>query len=157
MVGSLQACCAVGLSTAWAGASLTGAADPLEPARAALRTLQFSKAIDLLGAAGSAGNPDAEYLLGLIYLNGVGVVADPARARVLLQSAAEHGHGAAAYVLAGELSRAADPDPDGARRWLERSASLGYARAEEALQAGPAAAGPRERGRVRARAADARG
>ncbi len=55
--------------------------DPLEPARAALRTLQFNKAIELLGAAGSAGNADAQYLLGLMYLNGVGVVADTARAR----------------------------------------------------------------------------
>ena len=38
--------------------------DPLEPARAALRTLQFNKAIELLGAAGNGGNADAQYLLG---------------------------------------------------------------------------------------------
>ncbi len=56
-------------------------------------------------AAGTAGNPEAQYLLGLMYLNGVGIAADPARSRALLQSAAEHGQGAAAYVLASELAR----------------------------------------------------
>ena len=32
-----------------------------------------------------------QYLLGLMYLNGVGLAADPPRGRTLLQSAAEHG------------------------------------------------------------------
>jgi ankyrin repeat protein len=126
-------CCAVGLNAGAAPAKQTKPKDPLEPARAALRTLQFNKAIDLLGAAGSA---DAQYLLGLIYLNGVGVISDPAHARALLQSAAERGQGAAAYVLAGELSRQPDAPPGAARQWLERSAKLGYARAADALQAG---------------------
>ncbi len=112
------------------------AKDPLEPARAALRTLQFDKAITLLGTAGDAGNADAQYLLGLMYLNGVGVVADSARGRTLLQSAAEHGQGAAAYVLAGELARDRDATPESARQWLERSAKIGYYRAVEALKSG---------------------
>ena len=58
--------------------------DPLEPARAALRTLQFDKAIALLKTAGDGGNADAQYLLGLMYLNGVGVAADSARGRALI-------------------------------------------------------------------------
>jgi ankyrin repeat protein len=113
-------------------------ADPLEPARAALRTLQFSRAIELLSAAGTGGNPEAQYLLGLMYLNGVGIVADPVRARALLQSAADHGQGAAAYVLASELAHDPHAPPDAARHWLERSAQLGYGRAREALKAGGA-------------------
>ena len=96
------ACCVVWFSTS-AQSKDNPAKDPLEPARAALRTLQYSKAIDLLNSPSSVGNPDARYLLGLIYLNGVGVIADPVRARALLQDAADHGQGAAAYVLAGEL------------------------------------------------------
>src|SRR5882757_6267765 len=96
-------CCAISLSAA-AAPKQVKPKDPLEPARAALRTLQFDKAIALLNAAGNAGNADAQYLLGLIYLNGVGTVSDSARARALLQSAAEHGQGAAAYVLAGEFA-----------------------------------------------------
>ncbi len=110
--------------------------DPVEPARAALRTLQFDKAIALLNGAGNAGNADAQYLLALIYLNGVGVPADAARGRALLQTAAEHGHGEAAYVLAGELARAPEAAPDAWRQWLDRSAKLGYYRAVDAQRSG---------------------
>ena len=79
--------------------------DALEPARAALRTLQFEKATALLTALGNAGNPDAEYLLGLMYLNGVGVPLDETRGSNLIRAAAERGSAPAAYVLAGYLSR----------------------------------------------------
>jgi ankyrin repeat protein len=135
--GSIAAlCCAISLAAAGAPAKQIRPKDPLEPARAALRTLQFGKAIELLGAAGSAGNADAQYLLGLIYLSGVGVVSDPVRGRALLQSAAEHGQGAAAYVLAAELAHEPNASPDSAHQWLERSAKLGYVRAAEALRSG---------------------
>src|SRR5215469_1756714 len=85
-------CCAVSLSAAASSpVQRSRAKDALEPARAALRTLQFNTAIELLTAAGKAGNADAQYLLGLMYLNGVGTVSDTGRAKALLQSAAEHG------------------------------------------------------------------
>lgn len=126
----------LGLGNPVARAATPARVDPLEPARAALRTLQFGRAMQLLSAAGTAGNPEAQYLLGLMYLNGVGIVADPARSRALLQSAAEHGQGAAAYVLASELAHDPGAPPEAARRWLERSAQLGYGRAGEALKAG---------------------
>src|SRR6202049_2800182 len=129
-------CCAMSLSAAAAPAKHVAPKDPLEPARAALRTLQFDKAIALLSAAGDAGNADAQYLLGLMYLNGVGHVADAAHGRTLLQSAAERGQGAAAYVLAGELARDPAAAPESARQWLERSAKIGYYRAVEALKSG---------------------
>jgi len=129
-------CCAAGLPATAAPSQQRHAKDPLEPARAALRTLQFNTAIDLLGAGGNAGNPDAQYLLGLIYLNGVGVAPDPGRAKTLLQSAAEHGQGAAAYALAAILAHEPGAPPDSARQWLSRSAQLGYVRAVEALKSG---------------------
>src|SRR5260370_28610797 len=106
--GFAALCCAISLSASGAPAKQTKRQDPVEPARAALRTLQFDKAITLLNGAGNAGNADAQYLVALMYLNGVGVRANSARGRALLQPAAEHGHGAAAYVLAGELAH--DPD-----------------------------------------------
>src|SRR5216684_6533920 len=128
--GSFAAlCCVISLSAAAAPAKQSKPKDPLEPARAALRTLQFNKAIELLGTAGKTGNADAQYLLGLMYLNGVGIAKDPKRARALLQSAAEHGQGAAAYVLAAEIARDPDASPDLAHQWLERSAKSGYVRA----------------------------
>jgi uncharacterized protein len=136
-VGSIVTlCCALSLSAAAAPVQRSGAKDPLEPARSALRTLQFSKAIELLAAAGNAGNADAQYLLGLMYLNGVGTVSEPGRAKTLLQSAAERGQGAAAYVLAGELAREPGTSADSSREWLARSAKLGYVRALEALKSG---------------------
>jgi uncharacterized protein len=129
-------CIALSLSVADAASPPGAAKDPLEPARAALRTLQFDKAIQLLGAADRSGNPDAQYLLGLMYLNGVGTVSDSERAKTLLRSAAEHGQAAAAYVLAGELAHDPGAPADSAHEWLARSAKLGYVRAIEALKSG---------------------
>jgi ankyrin repeat protein len=129
-------CCVLALTAAGAPAQRRGAQDPLEPARAALRTLQFNRAIELLTTSSKAGNPEAQYLLGLIFLNGVGTASDTGRAKALLQSAAEHGHGAAAYVLAGELSHGGKPPSASAHEWLEHSAKLGYVRAVEALESG---------------------
>ena len=134
-------CCAISLSAismsaGGAPAKQARPQDPVEPARAALRTLQYDKAIALLNGAGNAGNTSAQYLLALIYLNGVGVPADPARGRALLQTAAEHGHSEAAYVLAGELAREPGAAPDAWRHWLDASAKLGYYRAVDALRSG---------------------
>jgi ankyrin repeat protein len=123
-------------SPAGAAARQVRVKDPLEGTRSALRLLQFDKAMELLGSLSRAGNPDAQYLLALMYLNGVGTGPDPLRARALLQSAAEHGQGAAAYVLAAELGRDAEASPDAAHSWLERSAQLGYVRAVDALKTG---------------------
>src|SRR6202790_696897 len=93
-------CCAISFSAYGAPpAKQAKPQDPVEPARAALRTLQFDKAIALLNGAGNAGNSNAQYLLALMYLNGVGIPADAARGRALLQTAAQHGDGAAAPVL----------------------------------------------------------
>jgi uncharacterized protein len=128
----------ISLSAAGAPIKQAKPKDPLEPARAALRTLQFSRAIELLSTAERTGNADAQYLLALIYLNGVGVAADPRHGRALLESAAAGGHGAAAYVLAGELTRDPGAPVGAARQWLERSAQLGYFRAAEALRSGRA-------------------
>src|ERR1700693_3374278 len=84
-------CCAVSLSANGAPTKQVKPRDPVDPARAALRTLQFDKAIALLNGAGNAGNADAQYLLALMYLNGVGVPADSARGRRVVQTAGEHG------------------------------------------------------------------
>ncbi|MGD0503025.1 MAG: ankyrin repeat domain-containing protein [Steroidobacteraceae bacterium] len=134
-------CCALLVANALPSAAAAAARqmrvkDPLEGARTALRLLQFDKAIELLGSLGRAGNPDAQYLLALMYLNGVGTGPDPVRARALLQSAAEHGQGAAAYVLAAELGRDPGASPAAAHSWLQRSAQLGYVRAVDVLKSG---------------------
>ena len=128
--------CSLALAAGGAPARHGAAQDPLEPARAALRSLQFNRASELLATAGNAGNPQAQYLLGLMYLNGINTVPDPERAMTLLQAAAEHDHAAAAYVLAAEFARGPRARPQASRQWLERSAKLGYVRAIEALKSG---------------------
>lgn len=118
-----------------AGAS-TGASakEALEPAREALRTLQFGRAVELLNAAAKTNDREAEYLLALLYMNGVGVVQDPERARALLRAAAEHGHAAAAYVLAAELAHMNETPEGAAQGWLAKSAQAGYPPAVASLR-----------------------
>jgi TPR repeat protein len=54
-------------------------------------------------AASATGDPDANYSLGLMYLNGENVAADPSRAADLFQVAANAGHADAQLRLATAL------------------------------------------------------
>jgi hypothetical protein len=49
--------------------------------------------------AAEQGMPDAEYLLGIIYAEGIGVEVDDARARLWLQRAIEQGQSDAAQFM----------------------------------------------------------
>jgi len=110
------------------------AADAVEPARAALRLRQLPAAVARLTALAGSGNAEAQYLLGLVYLNGVGTAIDTTLAREWLQRAAQQDHPAAAFVLAALLSRSPPIAGTTANDWLQRSAKLGYVRATEALR-----------------------
>jgi ankyrin repeat protein len=135
LVSVLVIACILSAPATGAPAKNDTATDALEPVHAALRTLQFDRAIELLGSARYSALPEAQYLLGLMYLNGIGTGSNPERARTLLQAAAEHGQGAAAFVLAGELFREhGGASAASARQWLAKSAQLGYPRAVEALR-----------------------
>jgi ankyrin repeat protein len=114
------------------GRRLEAAANPLAPAQAALRSLQFARAVQLLTELRT--NPDAQFLLGLMYLNGVGVAVDTDRALALFRLADMQGHGAAAFVLAGEMARDGKAGEEAVREQLQRAAQLGYPRAIEALR-----------------------
>jgi len=73
-----------------------------------------------------------------MYLNGVGVPADLARGRVLLQTAAEHGHGKPPMCWPANSRAIRTLRPIRGGQWLDRSAKLGYYRAVEAQRsAGP--------------------
>jgi ankyrin repeat protein len=116
------------LSTAPAALASDASNELLRQADAALRIHQGTRAATLLQQAAARGDRDAQSLLGLLYLAGIGVEADRAAAQRWLRSAAERGNAEAAFVLASLLP------PDEARGWLQRSAALGYARAREALR-----------------------
>jgi ankyrin repeat protein len=137
-IGAYRSCrvlllCACACAAA-AVSSGAAAKEALEPAREALRTLQFGRAVELLSAAAKSGDPEAEYLLALVYMNGVGVAQDTNRAAPLLRAAAERGHAAAAYVLAAELAHTDGAPTGAAQGWLDRSAKAGYPPAVEALR-----------------------
>src|SRR6516225_2858531 len=64
-------------------------ADPIAAGLAAYRSLQYEQALALLKSAAASGRSQAQYLLGSMYLNGVGVAPDPLQARTLLTAAAQ--------------------------------------------------------------------
>ena len=103
---------------------LEAPASPLAPAQAALRTLQFTRAVQLLTEL--RANPDAQFLLGLMYLNGVGVAVDTEHALTLFRLSAAGGQGAAAFVLAGEMSRDGKAGEEAVREQLRLAAQLAH-------------------------------
>ena len=98
-----------------------------------LRQHQYMQASQQLAAAANAGDAEAQYLLGMIQLNGLGQVPDVRQAAAWLEKAGAQGHGPAAFVLAALYSRGELADAARARRWLQRAADLGYERARAAL------------------------
>lgn len=112
------------------------AADPIEPARAAIRLKNFRQAVDLLRPLADKGDPQAQHLLGSLYRIGLGAPADAAKARALLLAAAQRNHAAAAYSLALLLAQSNPPQPQEARNWLQRAAAAGHVLAAAALERG---------------------
>lgn len=150
-------CLPIAALAPWSAAApaATKSGPQVEAARAALRTHQAARAAALLQASADGGDPEAQYLLGLLYQNGVGVAVDASAAQHWLRAAAQQDHAAAAYVLAALLQ----PQPQAgatteAAMWLQRSATLGYERARQALKdPRPLLAAEREHGDARARSA----
>jgi ankyrin repeat protein len=129
--GLLAAVLQAGASVAQAATASAANFEALEPAKAAIRVKDYNRAAQLLSNLAGQGNPGAEYLLGSLVMNGLGVPVDRARARQLFESAADVGEARAAYGLAALLATDDPPDPSSARRWLARAAELGDLRAME--------------------------
>ena len=85
----------------------TPAVDALETAKSDIRLKKFSAAASELQRLAASGNPDAQYLLAVFYLNGLNGVRDVAAARGWLEKAAAQGNVRAASGLA---ALAADSD-----------------------------------------------
>ena len=102
------------------------AVDPIEAARAAIRVKDFGRAMEILRVPAEAGDAEAQFRLGSLYRVGLGVRADAAAARQLVERAAERNHPAAAYALARMLTHDEPRDPSRADAWLKRAAEAGY-------------------------------
>jgi localization factor PodJL len=86
---------------------------------------------DKVAAAANAGNPVAEAIIGLKYLDGQGIAADPAQAVKWLQKAAEAGQAVAQYRLGTmyERGQGVTANPALAAKWYQASANLGNRKA----------------------------
>src|SRR5207249_2277074 len=102
--------------------------DPLDGVKTSIRLKNFAAAATELQKLAAAGNPDAQYLLAVFYLNGVNGPRDPATAKTWLEKAANKGSARAAFSLAALV----DPALVAARDEFGRGA---LARAAEAASA----------------------
>src|SRR2546429_3083811 len=71
-------------------------------------------------------NAEAQYLLAVLYLNGLIAARDATQARTWLEKSATQGSAQAAFSLANLLASSEPPDTEGAQRWLKRARELGY-------------------------------
>ncbi|MBV8854637.1 MAG: ankyrin repeat domain-containing protein, partial [Sinobacteraceae bacterium] len=110
--------------------------DALESAKAHIRLKEFSAAQAELQRLSESGNPQAEYLLAVFYLNGIAGRREPALARVWLEKAADQGEGSAAYSLAALAANSQPRDDAEVERWLARARQLGFVSPAGAQQAG---------------------
>lgn len=112
------------------------AAEPTEPARAAIRVKDFRRAAEALRLLADSGNSHAQFLLGSLYRVGLGVPVQQAEARKLFAAAADRKHVAAAYSMAMLLATEEPRDEEQARIWLKRAADGGHSLARAALSRG---------------------
>lgn len=131
---ALLALCLSGMCTA---ASATGQdSEVLEPVRAAIRLKNFPAAALLLQTQAVSGNANAQYLLGSLYQNGLGLSVDEPAARQWFGKAAQQGHADAAYSLAALLAGDEPADAGAIHHWLQVAAQAGHPLASQALTAG---------------------
>ena len=107
----------------WAGCA---AATEFDTAYRAYQAGDYETAARDFKRLAQAGNAQAQYLLGLLYLNGQGVGMAPQRAIDWLTRSAENGYYLAAVELGQIYSsgRGVAPDPAEAAKWISLSSRL---------------------------------
>lgn len=118
------------------GSACIQAAEGLENARLDLRTRQYGSAAAKLESLAKGGDPDAQYLLGLMKANGIGAAVDLPIAQRLLREAANRNKPEAAFALAGLLATSGASGRTEAFDWIEKAAKLGYQPAVEQKKSG---------------------
>jgi TPR repeat protein len=114
----------------WAAPSVAG---PFEDALVAAQAGEFATAVSLLRPLAEAGEPAAQYNLGILYENGGGVEQDYVEAAYLYGLAARQGHGGAQMNL-GALygnGRGVVRDFSEAFIWLSLASAQGNPEAPE--------------------------
>ena len=96
-----------------------------------------AQALADLRASAEAGDPEAQFILGGLYLTGVGVPPDAAEAVAWYRRAAEQGHARAQYNLGAMYAEGRGVPQDAAEvvAWYRRAAEQGDATAQSNLGA----------------------
>ena len=108
----------------------------LQTAHVAIRVKDYATALAKLRPLATAGNADAEYLLGSMYRNGLGVDIDNGVALKWIRSAAAHGSTDAAYSLAALLAADFRKNQAEIQTLLQQAAKGGHVLASKALTTG---------------------
>ena len=122
---------AVGLALALLAVPATAGAQTFADGLAAAEAGDFATAMTLWRPLAEAGDHDAQYGIGRLYRDGLGVAADPLRAFPWFQKAAEAGHVGAAFSLAAmyDAGDGVAQDLATAAAWYTRAAEGGLAEA----------------------------
>lgn len=112
-------------------ASAPALADDLNAAQKAVRMQQYGQAFTLFQQAADSGNPEAQYQLANMYLQGRGTAKNVSKAKQWFELAAKQAHPGAQFGLAQILL---DDDPKRARSLLAASAEQGYRSAKIQLE-----------------------
>ena len=96
----------------------------------------FYEAADVCTAMAQKGDRAAQFVLGVLYYQGNGVMADMAKARKWMRKAAEQNYAQAQYNLGIMVANGQGGPTDlvNAYAWLKISAENGYAPAEDSLK-----------------------
>ncbi|MBN2246437.1 MAG: sel1 repeat family protein [Candidatus Aminicenantes bacterium] len=135
--------------------SLISNADQLEDANASIKNGDYKKASELLLPLAEENNPEAQTLLGALYLNGQGVEKDFDKGMALIMKAAKQGFTPAriqAFRLCLDLAKEGDTgsmynvgymclngwgggeyDTDVCLRWMENAGKMGHEKSAKIL------------------------
>ena len=117
----------------FAGALAASAtAGPLEDGMEAYQEKDYLKAIQVWRPAAQAGDPAAQYRMGVMYAEGKGVAPNDAEAALWFERAAEQGEPMAQYNLGASYAEGAGVRKDMpiAVKWFRRAADQGVALAQ---------------------------
>lgn len=114
-------------------ASLASAvAGPLEDGMDAYQEKDYLKAVQVWRPLAQAGDPDAQFRLGVMYAEGKGVAPDDAEAALWFERAAAQGNPSAQYNLGASYVDGAgvSKDMETAAKWFRRAADQGIVLAQ---------------------------
>lgn len=113
-------------------AVLPAAAQGLELGREAFDDGEYLTALGVLEPLAHEGAPEAQFLIGEMFLHGYGIPRDPIEAARLIRSAAKQGHAEAQFALSGlhSVGLGVKKDARLAAQWNLKAAKQGHGEAQ---------------------------